>query len=44
MGKTIFGLEMHSLFWLKSLNLKGRDHSEDLFVDGYIILKWIVGK
>jgi hypothetical protein len=25
-------------------NLKGRDHSEDLSVDGRIILKWICGK
>jgi hypothetical protein len=29
-------------FWLESL--KGRDHSEDLDVDGKIILKWILGK
>jgi hypothetical protein len=25
-------------------NLKGRDHSEDLHVDGKIILEWILGK
>jgi hypothetical protein len=25
-------------------SLKGRDHSEDLGVDGKIILKWIIGK
>jgi hypothetical protein len=25
-------------------NLKGRDHSEDLGVDGRIILEWILGK
>jgi hypothetical protein len=24
-------------------NLKGRDHSEDLGVDGKIILEWILG-
>jgi len=24
-------------------NLKGRDHSEDLFVSGKIILEWILG-
>jgi len=25
-------------------NLKGRNHSEDLAVDGKIILEWILGK
>jgi len=30
------------LFWMK--NLKGRDYSEDLVVDGWIILQWILGK
>jgi hypothetical protein len=25
-------------------NLKGREHSEDIGVDGRIILEWIVGK
>jgi len=29
-------------FW--SENLKGKDHSEDLVVDGRIILEWILGK
>jgi hypothetical protein len=33
---------MHTVFWLE--NLKGRDHSEDLGVDGRIILEWILGK
>jgi hypothetical protein len=27
-----------------SENRKGRDHSEDLGVDGKIILEWILGK
>jgi len=27
-----------------SENLKGKDHSEDLGVDGKIILEWILGK
>jgi hypothetical protein len=25
-------------------NMKGRDHSENLDVDGKIILEWIIGK
>jgi hypothetical protein len=29
-------------FWLE--NLKGRDHSENLDVDGRIILEWMLGK
>jgi hypothetical protein len=33
---------MHTEF--RSENLKGRDHSEDLGVDGRIILEWILGK
>jgi hypothetical protein len=32
---------MHIIFWFE--NLKGRDHSEDLGVDGRI-LEWILGK
>jgi hypothetical protein len=27
-----------------SVSLKGRDHSEDLDVEGRIILEWILGK
>jgi hypothetical protein len=34
--------ETFTKFWLE--NLKGRDHSEDLDVDGMIILEWILGK
>jgi hypothetical protein len=33
---------MHTIIWLE--NLKGRDHSEDLGVDGKIILEWILGE
>jgi hypothetical protein len=32
---------MHTTFW--SENLKGIDHSEDLGVDGKIILEWVLG-
>jgi hypothetical protein len=31
---------MHTNF--RSENLKGRDHSEDLGVDGNIILEWLL--
>jgi hypothetical protein len=33
---------MLATFWLESL--KGRDYFEDVGVDGWIILKWILGK
>jgi hypothetical protein len=33
---------MHTIFWLG--NLKGRDHAEDIGVDGRIILEWILVK
>jgi hypothetical protein len=33
---------MHTKFWLKSL--KGKDHTEDLGVDGRIPLEWILKK
>jgi hypothetical protein len=33
---------MHTIFWFE--NLKGRDHLEDLGMDGKIILEWILGK
>jgi hypothetical protein len=35
-------MKMHTVLWLE--NLKGRDHSEDLCVEGRIILEWILGK
>jgi hypothetical protein len=34
--------EMHTIFLLESL--KGRDHLENLVVDGRIILEWILRK
>jgi hypothetical protein len=34
--------EMHAEFW--SENLKGRDHSEDLGIDGKITVEWTLGK
>jgi hypothetical protein len=33
---------MHTIFLLK--NLKGRDDSEELGVDGRVILEWILRK
>jgi len=34
--------EMRSMiFWLK--NLKGRDHLEDLGIDGNIVWEWVLG-
>jgi hypothetical protein len=33
---------MHTKFWLE--NLKGRNHSEDLGIDGRIILELILGE
>jgi hypothetical protein len=33
---------MHANFW--SVDFKGRDHSDDVGVDGRIILEWIIGK
>jgi hypothetical protein len=31
-------------FWSEGLSLKGRDHSEELGVDGRIRLEWFMGK
>jgi len=36
------GREMLAKFW--SRNLKGRNHSEDVGIDGRVILEWILGK
>jgi len=33
---------MHKVFWLE--NLKGKDHWEELGVNGKIIVEWILGK
>jgi hypothetical protein len=35
-------IRMHTKFWSESL--EGRDHLEDLVIDGKLILKWILGK
>jgi len=32
---------MNTIFWFEN---KGRDHSEDLGVEGKIILEWILGR
>jgi hypothetical protein len=34
--------EVHSELWLE--NLKGRDHLENLIIDGRIILEWLLKK
>jgi hypothetical protein len=34
----VASMEEHTKFWPESL--KGRDHSEDLGIDGRIILEW----
>jgi hypothetical protein len=31
---------VHKIFWLG--NLKGRDHSEDLDIDGMVLLEWVL--
>jgi hypothetical protein len=36
--------EMIHIYKILSKNLKGRDYSEDLDVDGRIILEWILGE
>jgi hypothetical protein len=36
--------EMRNLHKVWSENLKERDHSEDLCVNGKIILQWMLGK
>jgi hypothetical protein len=33
---------VHILLWFE--NLKGKDHLEDLAVDGSVILRWILGR
>jgi len=41
MGGTCSTHDMRRKFWLE--NLKGRDYSEDIGVDGRITLGWILG-
>jgi hypothetical protein len=36
--------EMRNAFKVLIRKPKGRDHSEDLGIDGKIILEWILGK
>jgi hypothetical protein len=36
--------EMRNAYNIFVENLKGRDHSEDIGVDGTMILEWILGK
>jgi hypothetical protein len=36
--------EMRNVCKISVGNLKGRDNSEDVGVDGKVILKWILGK
>jgi hypothetical protein len=37
-------LEMRNAYRILLENLKGRDHAENLGVDGKITLEWILGK
>jgi hypothetical protein len=38
----MFTMLLHTKLW--SENLKGREHSENLDIDGRVISEWILGK
>jgi hypothetical protein len=43
-GRYMDTCELFHIKYLSLVNLKGRDHLEDLGIDGKIILKWMLGK
>jgi hypothetical protein len=43
LGRVVRRGEMRNAFKFLSENVKGRHHSEDLTIDGKVILEWILG-